>query len=390
MSGLLVFFLLYFSIYGTVHLYLLIKWRRAFYLQGVQYVLLFAILTFLMLAPINAHLLETQGYWLPALVLTWAGYLWMGFVFIYLCLALPLDLYHLLLSLGQRLSGGDWTALMLSRRQSAVLATVLAVVLMAYGVVEARRISVETVTLRSPKIPGNTAPIRIVQISDLHLGPMLYPGRLTPIIEAVAQAHPDILVCTGDLVDGRMVNPASVMAALRNLAAPMGKFAVTGNHEYYFGLEKAVDFIRDSGFVLLRNQHVSAGPHVAIIGLDDPAGGKVQQGSSEMQLLAAVPDDKFKLLLKHRPLLDANSKNRFDLQLSGHTHQGQIFPFGLLVQLFFPVGQGLRQVAPHSYIYTSRGTGTWGPPIRLLAPPEITVFDILPGHIQSAVAPSQP
>ena len=160
MSGLVVFFLLYFSIYGTVHLYLLIKWRRAFYLQGAQYVLLFAMLAFLMLAPINAHLLETQGHWLPALVLTWAGYMWMGFVFIYLCLALPLDLYHLLLSLGQRLAGGDWTALMLSRRQSVVLASILAVILMAYGAVEARRIAVETVTLRSPKLPVNSAPIR--------------------------------------------------------------------------------------------------------------------------------------------------------------------------------------------------------------------------------------
>ena len=152
---------------------------------------------------------------------------------------------------------------------------------------------------------------------------------------------------------------------------------------------KAADLIRDSGFVLLRNQTVSVGPHIAIVGLDDPAGGSVQQGPGEMQLLATVPDDKFKLLLKHRPLLDANSKSRFDLQLSGHTHQGQIFPFGLLVQLFFPVGQGLHQVAPHSYIYTSRGTGTWGPPIRLLAPPEITVFEILPGDIQSATAPGQ-
>ena len=110
MSRWIIFILMYLSIYGSAHLYLLIKIRRAFYLEGVQYVLLFAVLTFLLLAPVNARLLQGQGHWLPAVALTWIGYTWMGFVFIFVCQALIVDGYHLIVGAAQQMLGTDWTS----------------------------------------------------------------------------------------------------------------------------------------------------------------------------------------------------------------------------------------------------------------------------------------
>ncbi len=379
MNRLIIFLSLYFCIYGAAHLYLLIKWRRAYYLQGMAYLLLFVVLAFLFLAPINARILDAQGHWPAALVMTWAGFLWMGFIFIYVCLAVPLDGYHLLVGAGQRLAEVDWTNLMLSRRQSVGLVVVMTCGLMVYGAVEAHKIPIETVTIRSSRLPPTAARIRIVQISDVHLGPMLYPGRVAAIIKAIDKARPDILVCTGDLVDGPMLHADAVAADFQNISAPMGKFAVTGNHEYYFGIERASAFVKGAGFLLLSSQSVFIGEQMVITGIDDPAGGSSEKDKlTEAQLSATLPPDRFALLLKHRPVVDPNNEGHFNLQLSGHTHQGQIFPFGLFIRLLYPLGHGLHRIAADSWLYASRGTGTWGPPIRILARPEVTVIDLVP------------
>jgi predicted MPP superfamily phosphohydrolase len=377
MSRLLIFLSLYFCIYGSAHLYLLIKARRAFYLYGVNYFLLFAIFTFLLLAPINARLLEGQGHWLPSQILAWIGFIWMGFVFIFTCLALPMDGYHLLVGTGQQLLGVDWTSIMLSKRQSIGLITLFTCAAMGYGAFEAFNIQTEKITLHSNKNVTATQRLRIVQISDVHIGPMLYPGRLQAIIAVIEKSKPDILVSTGDLIDGKVHNSSKALTALRGIQAPLGKFAVTGNHEYYVGLKQAGNLTKKAGFKMLRNQSIPIGETVVITGVDDPAGG-INNRPSEAELLNQVSEKKFSLLLKHRPEVERNSQEKFDLQLSGHTHKGQIFPFGMLVRLFYPLGHGLRTVGPDRHVYISRGTGTWGPPIRLLASPEITIIDVIP------------
>lgn len=378
MNRLVIFLSLYFCIYGSAHLYLLVKARRAFYLQGVHYFLLFAIFTFLLLAPINARLLESQGHWLPALILAWIGFVWMGFVFIFTCLALPMDGYHLLVGTGQQLFSTDWTSIMLSKRESIGLITLITCAAMGYGVFEAYHIKTEKITISSSKISAATGRLRIVQISDVHIGPMIYPGRLKPVIAAIEGAKPDIVVSTGDLIDGQLHDPSKVLNLLRGIHAPQGKYAVTGNHEYYSGLKNASDHTERAGFMMLRNRSIPIGKEIVITGVDDPTGGPPKDAPSEGGLLDRVSDKKFSLLLKHRPEVDDSNEVKFDLQLSGHTHKGQIFPFGWLVRLPYPLGHGLRPIGQDRHIYISRGTGTWGPPIRLLAPPEITIIDLMP------------
>jgi uncharacterized protein len=155
-----------------------------------------------------------------------------------------------------------------------------------------------------------------------------------------------------------------------------GKFAITGNHEYYAGIEKSLQFTRAAGFdVLLDEAREVAG--INIVGIDDITGrraGIVNENSRSTKTMPVISNDKFILLLKHQPYV--NEADKFNLQLSGHTHGGQIFPFRLITGLFFKNNYGYYQLGQNRAIYVSRGAGTWGPPVRILAPPEITVIDL--------------
>jgi hypothetical protein len=204
--------------------------------------------------------------------------------------------------------------------------------------------------------------------------------RLTRIVEAVKQAKPDIFVSTGDLVDGELDGLNSLSNLLHEVKAPYGKFGITGNHEYYAGITKAIEFTERSGFRLLRDESVTIPGLINIAGVDDPAGRAYSsqvQGISERALLSKLPREQFTLFLKHRPVVENDVTGLFDLQLSGHVHKGQIFPFRLVTRLFFSWIDGLYHLPGNLLLYVSRGSGTWGPPMRFLAPPEVTVIELV-------------
>jgi len=220
--------------------------------------------------------------------------------------------------------------------------------------------------------------LTIVQISDVHLGLIVRRNRLKRILEKVKEANPDILVSTGDLVDGQIDNLNGLADMFNEIEPPLGKYAVTGNHEFYAGLSQALRFTKESGFTILRGEGITVGDIVNIAGVDDPAGAyfKEEKHRSEAELLSALPEDKFTLFLKHRPIIEKTSLGHFDLQLSGHTHKGQIFPFNIVTWLYYPVHAGCFNPIDGCYLYVSRGSGTWGPPIRFLSAPEVSLFEL--------------
>ena len=183
---------------------------------------------------------------------------------------------------------------------------------------------------------------------------------------------------TGDLVDAQINHLPGLADMLREIQATYGKYAIMGNHEYYAGPEKSLAFIREAGLTMLRDEVATGGP-ITIVGIDDRTALQLNLGhpSSEKKLLSGLSRDKFILYLKHQPRIDPNTIGLFDLQLSGHTHKGQIFPFTLLTRLTFPLNAGNYDLGKGSLLHVSRGTGTWGPPIRFLAPPEITVIELV-------------
>ena len=155
-----------------------------------------------------------------------------------------------------------------------------------------------------------------------------------------------------------------------------GKFAILGNHEYYAGLKRSMEFTEAAGFKLLRDEFIEVAG-ITIFGEDDITGRKRGETKKSDYFLEALSKerDTFVLLLKHQPYVDEDA--RFNLQLSGHTHGGQLFPFGFIVKLYFPKIYGLHELSENKLLYVSRGTGTWGPPVRVFAPPEITVIDLI-------------
>jgi hypothetical protein len=270
----------------------------------------------------------------------------------------------------------------ISPRRLMTIQIVLVLAIYGYGLFEARDIRLERVEIVSPKIPASPGRIRIVQISDVHLGLIVREGRLRRILAKIEEAHSDILVSTGDLVDGQLNHITKEATLLAGITPPLGKFAVTGNHEFYAGLQNSLDLTSQSGFTMLRQQGIGIGG-VSLVGVDDHVltGRGTQTGQSrERDILLAQPPNSFTVLLKHRPDIDSGSLGHFDLQLSGHTHKGQIFPFNLLTWLSFPYKAGHLTRLDGGLLYVSRGSGTWGPPIRLLAPPEVTIIDLIHGE----------
>ncbi|MBW1841887.1 MAG: metallophosphoesterase [Deltaproteobacteria bacterium] len=336
-------------------------------------------MVFMIAAPVLTRISERHGVELLARILAYVGFTWMSLIFLFVSCAFVLDVYGLLLHAGSRVFHADLSGMALLPKQAFIISFMVAVISTGYGAFAAVRIGTEHVVVETRKLPETVARLRIAQISDVHLGIMVREKRLQRILDQVKQANPDVLVSTGDLVDGQTDNLSKLEEMFREIHTKHGKFAVTGNHEFYAGLPRALAFLKNSGFIVLRGEGVTVSGMLNIAGVDDPAANRygVMAGVSEKALLDKLPQDKFTLLLKHRPVIDDQASGLFDLQLSGHTHKGQIFPFNFLTMLFYSIGSGLHELDKNGWIYVSRGTGTWGPPVRFLSPPEVTVIDLV-------------
>jgi hypothetical protein len=370
----------FFALYSLLHLYVFVRARAALDLGFSSIIPLVLFMLIMITAPATARLLENAGLDLPARLMAYGGYTWMGLLFLFICTSTVLDLYRLLIFVAGRALKVDISHLTASRASYFLIAVCVVAIIGIYGYFEARTIRLDKTTIITPKIPAASSPIRIVQISDVHLGAIVRDHRLKSIMDQVKKADPDIFVSTGDLVDGRTEGMDTVARLLREASPRYGKFAVTGNHEYYSGLGQALAFTKKSGFHVLHGEAVTVGSLVNIVGVDDPAGtGISSTRKGEDKLLRTVNKDLFTILLKHRPVVDEESIGLFDLQLSGHVHKGQIFPFRLITRLFFPFYAGLYSFSGGSLLYVNRGSGTWGPPIRFLTPPEVTVIELVHG-----------
>jgi predicted MPP superfamily phosphohydrolase len=220
----------------------------------------------------------------------------------------------------------------------------------------------------------------IVQLSDLHLGTLMSENWLEKIVKITNSIDADIVVITGDLADGNIFDKKQILNKLRSLKSKFGVYIVPGNHEFYFGIEKFLEITKILGFKVLRNQSVVIDNDIIVAGVDEITAKRFNKGYGP-DLGATFKDvdlNKFIILLSHQPdLFDEARKFGVDLQLSGHTHMGQIPPMDLIVKIFFKYPFGLIK-KDNSYIYTTSGTGTWGPPMRLFTKSEIVKIVLEP------------
>ncbi|AWK11046.1 hypothetical protein DDQ41_21430 [Streptomyces spongiicola] len=242
-----------------------------------------------------------------------------------------------------------------------------------YGVL--RGPSVKRVTVPLARLPRAAHGYRIAVVSDIHIGPVLGRAHTQRIVDAINATQPDLVAVVGDLVDGSVADLGSAAEPLARLRARDGSFFVTGNHEYFSGADAWVDHVRELGLTPLRNDRVEIGGF-DLAGVDDVAGEREGQGPDFARALGDRDRARAAVLLAHQPVVIHEAvRHGVDLQLSGHTHGGQLWPANYLAAMANPTLAGLERYGD-TQLYVSRGAGAWGPPVRVGAPSDITVVEL--------------
>jgi len=240
---------------------------------------------------------------------------------------------------------------------------------------------IEEVPVRLPRLPSSLSGYTIAQISDLHVGPTIREKEVRRVVEQTNGLKPDLIVITGDLVDGTPRELGHIVAELARLQARHGVLFITGNHEYYSGVDAWLELLPTLGIRPLRNEQLvigDEGGRFTLAGVDDWSAAQfgAGHGMDLEKAIAGHDPERALVLLAHQPRdFQAAVRAGVDLQLSGHTHGGQLFPFNLAVRATTPWVKGLYRETVDGrpgQIYVSRGTGYWGPPMRLGSPPEIS------------------
>jgi uncharacterized protein len=362
------------------------QWKRAVRLA----------LAALFLIPVLTSILQRSGFEQLFEPLVWIAYTGLGLISSVFTFLLLRDSAWVLLRLGKRLSSKFRRAsipaaeaptdekrrlLLVNAMNAGLLAG--AATMTAYGVYEARRRpGIVEVDVRLKDLPDGLAGFRIVQISDIHAGLTVRQDFVETIAEIVHGLDGDMIALTGDLADGNVRQLRADVAPLGQLRAPGGKFFVTGNHEYYSGHQQWVEEADRLGYRVLLNEHALVernGARLLVAGVTDVSGGRFapEHESDPGRAVAGAPAADARILLAHQPrsVYDALPYG-FDLQISGHTHGGQFFPWNLLAPIGQPYLSGLHN-HHGTWVYVSRGTGYWGPPVRIAARSEITVLRLI-------------
>lgn len=315
--------------------------------------------------------------------LWWVSHLWIGVFGLLLVSVVTGDVARLLWAL---VASPSAQAARRAVRVEAGLVVGLLLPAVAYGYRTARGPArIEQVTVPIPGLGEGMAGLKVAQISDLHIGQTLDGKFLERVVEQVNALDADVVAITGDLVDGTVARLRDEVAPLAKLRAKLGVFYVNGNHEYFSGPVAWERHVASLGITVLHNEHrvvERGGAALVIAGITDHNGGSYgpEHQPRPDAAVAGAPDGVPRILLAHQPRsAAAAAPHGYALQLSGHTHGGQIFPFMFFVRLQQPVVSGLHKLAG-MWVYTNRGTGYWGPPLRIGPKPEITALTLVPAE----------
>jgi hypothetical protein len=305
--------------------------------------------------------------------IAWLGLVTLGFLSTLFIATVLRDVF--LLGAHLALSAPRAAALVIPSARWALALTFLSALV---GLVIARRPRLVEIDVPIARLPQALHGFSIAQISDLHVGPTIKRGFVERIVARVNRLEADLIAITGDLVDGSVPDLAAHTAPLKELVARHGVYFVTGNHEYYSGERAWTEELRRLGLIVLKNQHVVLqhdGASLLLAGVTDFSAhhfDPAQRSDPAGALHGAAAESGPRILLAHQPSSAAAAAAAgYDLQISGHTHGGQFWPWNLLVRYFQPFTSGLNRLK-NLRVYVSRGTGYWGPPNRFIVPGEIT------------------
>ena len=309
-----------------------------------------------------------------------AGALWLPPAFFCLCVFVLADALSLL-ALAMRKRFPEALLLFFSRKRYIALLLVLAASLYAYGVYEAHSLRVTPLELATTKLPDNIDHVRVVFAADLHIGPQTGVAMLRETVTLIQSQNPDLILLGGDLLDDSFQGTPADIQELQRLQAPMGVFAVLGNHDCFGNYQNALVTLSKTGITMLSDEAVNVGP-LRLAGLDDPlvTAQKGESARDAADILIESGLDRFTILLDHRPGIREHTIGLFDIQLSGHSHGGQLIMLRSLVEAAYGTPTGFSKHMTRkgqSHLFVTTGTGFSKLPIRLFVPPEIVVIDIV-------------
>ena len=367
-----IFFSTITGLYGGAHYYIYkwfvrlaappFSWRRV----------VFGLFIFMVASFPVARVLSGYGFNAFSYLLTLISSVWMG-----------LALYFFLCALGCNLILGILKLLPIDPQifgshpifyQRILFMSIIVAVFLIGGwaLREASNIRVTRLEIPLRGLPPEMDGMTLVQASDIHYGMLVTSDRLAKIVEQINALQPDMVVITGDLVDEGVDHMEEMAIPLSRIQSRQGVFAITGNHEFYAGVQRAVAIMQGAKIKVLRNELVVLPSGLQILGMEDPTAYRMGEPKPDFsRLFARLNPQAPAILLYHQPLMLAPADStKWGLQLSGHTHGGQLFPIRYISRLFYPYGPGLHSLA-EGFLYVSWGAGTWGPPMRLMAPPEL-------------------
>jgi uncharacterized protein len=317
----------------------------------------------------------------PALAIVWIGMVLLGFLGSFILYSLPVDIAYLIYKIFAKLTGAGPLD---TQRREIITRWVPASIMAAAGLTSLVGLrtalagpKIKQVQIPIPNLPADLKNFKIAQISDLHVGSTIRRSFVEKVVEKIKSIQPDLIVWTGDMADGSPVTLAEHIGPLAELRAPHGIYFVTGNHEYYSGAGGWIKKLTELGGTYLENSHrvLKVGSSTVVLaGVPDVAGRQFSPAhmSSPAKAMEGAPKADLKILLAHRPeICDPASDAGFDLQLSGHTHAGQFFPFSLMMPIEHKYWDGLHR-HKNIWLYINSGTGYWGPPNRFGTTEEVT------------------
>ncbi len=376
----LIFFSIFFSVYFLVNYYIYIRGLQAFILSPLLksiYVKLFIILA---LSYIAGRILERITVCRIADLLTWIGSYWLALMIYFLLMVILIDIVrvtdHFLHFLPAFIHSNP------VRTNFILGITSIGIVffIVISGRINAIHPRIREINISVPKMINSDKDIIIAMVSDIHLGAVVGQKRLRRMIRMIDEINPDLILFAGDVIDE---DPGSLIKkdlgeCLKELKAPLGVFAITGNHEYIGGVDTAVHYLEKHNITVLRDSVVTLPNGIIIIGREDLDSRRFNgiHRKSISELIKDIDPSSPLILLDHQPFnLDEAIENKIDLQLSGHTHNGQLFPFNLITSKIYRIGFGYEKIED-THIYVSCGFGTWGPPIRTSSRPELVKINL--------------
>lgn len=376
----ILFFTLFFLIYGAINYYIFIRGYQSLSHNPSLRVYYSVIFVIIALSFFIGRTLE--NYWLSTVTKTfiWIGAFWLGAILYFIIGILILDLLRVLNHFFSIFPNSITENYSIVKIYAGGILLFIVLTLLGLGYWNATSIQIRELHYAINKKSSELKNLRIVSLSDVHLGSIIGKTKFNEIVKQINSLNPDIILFPGDIVDEDLspIINENLGESMRNLKSRYGIFAVTGNHEYIGGVESACKYLSDNGVQMLRDTVLKLNNTLYLIGREDRSSERFgkKKRLSLSELMKEVDKSYPVLLMDHQPFeLSDAANNGIDLQLSGHTHHGQLWPLNFITKMVYELSWGEKKIGSTNY-YVSCGAGTWGPPVRTGSRPEILVITL--------------